>query len=356
MVSSRSSGGGGGGSANRGASSRGGGGGSSGFQYRKRAQGAVNERMQRYQQGNRDTFVVPGTEMFKAKVGENWIRVMPPTWDDPQHYAYEVWVHYEVGPDNSTYLCPRKMKGEECGICAELEEARNSGDNEYADKLEPGLRLAAWIIDREDERKGVQLWLYSARMDQEILEQAYDRHTGETIMIDDPKDGYDLEFRRTGEKLQTRYTGMKLTRKPSEVADTHLQFVVKNPLPTVLKFYSNDHIMTAFAGKPPTKTPDAEEERVEDTKQDAKREEPRREPQREEPKREAASTATAARRQRGQQATQPDKTDFTKLSLEQQLDHIDQHQIALPDSVPDEGVGKWMNENVPGGLNCDIPF
>ena len=65
--------------------------------------------------GNYDNYLSSDAPFFKAKEGENTVRIMPPTWDDQEKWGngweIVVWLHRNVGPDNGTYLCLDKMKG-----------------------------------------------------------------------------------------------------------------------------------------------------------------------------------------------------------------------------------------------------
>lgn len=361
---------------------RGAGAGRSNFVYQPRSQDSATQRRERYQSGNRDSFVVPNVELWKPKDGDNWIRILPPTWDNADHYALELFVHYEVGPDNGTYLCPNKMRGEPCGLCDEYHAAKSAKEEDYARALEVSMRLAAWIVDREEEKKGVQLWLYSMAQDREIMQQAYDRRTGETIMIDHPNDGYDIEFTRRGKGLQTKYSGFKLSRQPSDVAASHLQFVQETPLPTILKYYDSEYIMNVFAGAGAAPTAQEEQRRPDRAQDRQQQPERQQQPDRAAPQRQQVQTRAAtgtqqsggaqqrtatqgqaaggsannARRARlQQQKPQEEKQlpDFYKMSINELLDWGEARNLIPPEDVADDEIAKWLEQKV---LDDDIPF
>jgi hypothetical protein len=360
---------------------RGAGAGRTNFVYKPRTNEAANARRERYQSGNRDSFVQPNVEMWKPADGDNWIRILPPSWDNADHYALELYVHYEVGPDNNTYLCPNKMQGLQCGLCDEYHAAKSAKEEDYARALEVSMRLGAWIIDRDNEKSGVQLWLFSTAQDREIMQQAYDRRTGETIMIDHPQDGYDIEFTRRGKGLQTKYSGFKLSRQPSEVSASALQFISDNPLPSILKYYDNEYIMAAFAGtgaaaNKPADEPKQERQPQQERQQTSTQRQPvqartqtnppaeRTQTQQRQPvqtrgetqQQTTAATGNSARRARlQQQKQQPEKQlpDFYAMSIEEQIDWAEQHNFDIPEDIGDEEIAKWLEQKC---LEDEIPF
>jgi len=236
------------------------------FVYKPRSAETVHNRMQQYQNGNRDNYIEGNVEGFTPAEGDNWVRLLPPTWNDPQHWAFDMYIHYDVGPDKASYLCIEKMYDAMaaagfpipdelltdgiplCAMCEELRRAQRAGEKEYGRALESNLRLAAWIINRKEEAQGPKLWQYPITNDREFIAQATDRRTGEVANIDDPENGYDIDFHRKGKAMQTKYSGFKLARQPSPVDQKFVDFVVENPIPKLLKFYPYDHIMGIFAG------------------------------------------------------------------------------------------------------------
>lgn len=352
---------------------RGAGGGRTNFVYKPRTNESANARRERYQSGNRDTFIEGNVELWKPKDGDNWIRILPPTWENADHYAFELYVHYEVGPDNNTYLCPKEMKGERCGLCEEYHEAKSAKQEDYARALEVSMRLAAWIIDREEEKKGPQLWLFSTAQDREIMQQAYDRRTGETYMIDHPTEGFDVEFTRKGKGLQTKYSGFKLARQSSEVAQSFLQVIADTPIPTILKYYDNEYIMAAFAGTATPKPEDnkptrpSEQERQQERQQTSTQRQPVQQraqtgggqqrqvvqPRQETQQQPSGNAARRARLQQRQQPNEKQLPDFYSMTIEEQIDWAEQHNLDIPEDVPDDGIAKWLEQKT---LEDEIPF
>lgn len=223
------------------------------FSYQARSAEEVNKRAN---QGGKDfdVYVRNDIKTFSPNNGPNEIRILPPTWPDPKHYGIDIWVHYGVGPDSQSYLCLHKMKGEDCPICDELTRARRDREDEdYIKNLEPTKRVLFYLVDRANEQDGVQAWASPWTIDRDITKISVDRKTGDVLPIDDPDDGYDVEFDRTGKGVGTKYVGLAIARRSSSLGkDAWLDFAVDNPITEILEYYSYDHIQKAFGGGPAT--------------------------------------------------------------------------------------------------------
>ena len=238
---------------------------SSGFSYQKRSAEDMNKRAS---MGSKDfdSYLRDDVKMFKPNDGANTIRILPPTWAGPKHYGQDLWVHYGVGPDSQTYLCNLKMKGDACPICEERDRARKSGESEeYIKDLEPVRRVLLYLVDREHEKDGVQAWASPWTIDRDIIKISVDRRTGDVLPIDDPEEGFDVEFDKTGKGVGTKYVGMAIARRESSLGDSKwLEFAVKNPLPEILEYYSYDHVEKAFGGGGAHKTRSDKDSRGDD--------------------------------------------------------------------------------------------
>ncbi len=225
----------------------------SSFVYKKRDPDKLKSRAE--QTGGRfDSPWKNGVEIFRAKVGDNLIRILPPTWDEPEHYAYDVWVHSYVGADNSTYVCLNKMKGKHCPICQAAQEAKTAGEEDEAKALQAKKLSVAWIINRDEDEETPMLYAMSWTMDRDIASLLYNKRTGKAIMIDDPVDGYDLTIKRTGQGLKTRYHGMAIERDPTpvnddpKIQDAVLEYIAENPIPDMLHYHDSKHLEKVLLG------------------------------------------------------------------------------------------------------------
>jgi hypothetical protein len=200
---------------------------------------------------------------FKARVGDNVIRILPPTWENARHFAYEVKLHRNIGMNSrgfgSTYLCPKcndLSPYSECPVCEEVELLNRRGSNkDLINKIRLSTSNICYIIDREDEKAGVQPWIISQTRNAEIVAQATNKKNHRYINIVHPIEGRDLEFKRIGSGLDTEYKGFKIEWEPSplsenaDLMDKWLDYIEEHPIPDILQFYSPEHIAEKFHGK-----------------------------------------------------------------------------------------------------------
>lgn len=232
------------------------------FTYRGRSSEDVNRRAKQ-SSGTYDSYLTQDVMTFKAKEGENTIRILPGTWTDTEkwgtHWGIDIYVHYNVGPDNATYLCSDKMKGEPCPVC---EARRDAADQEEADGLRPVNRVLCWLIDRNDEKSGPKAWAMPLNTSKDISARSLDKKTNEAILIDgagvdehgEVIEGYDLFFDREGEKKRTKYVKMDVSRESSllhedeRTEEKWLDYIQDNPLPDILNFYETDYVKKILFG------------------------------------------------------------------------------------------------------------
>jgi hypothetical protein len=233
-----------------------------GFQYRKRTVEDVKARANA-SAGDFDSMFKSKYPVFKVKEGKNMVRILPPTWDDAKHYGFDLWVNYGVGVDNQAYLSLSKMKAERDPLAEALKDAERNGDKDLAKALRPRKRILMWVIDRDDEEAGPQLWSTPFSVDKALAGLSFDEDSREAMFIDDPKEGCDVRFYKEGTGLKTDYPVEKMRiQKPSPLsrdrglADEWLEYVQQHPLPTVLQFYDYDHINDVYGGQARVETED----------------------------------------------------------------------------------------------------
>lgn len=226
----------------------------SGFQYKSRDQKTIKDRANR-KAGLFDSIFKSGFDTFTPKQGDNLVRFLPPTWDDSEHYGYTAFVHNNIGPDNSTYLCLRKMQNKPCPICEASKEAKDAGETEEAKALNTSERVVSWILDREgDDPEKPVIYNQSWTQDRDVTALCVNERTGEILMIDHPDKGFDVAFKRTGTGLKTKYYGWQIERSDSPVNDSEkvqdeiLNYVYENPIPDTLNFYDYDYLKGVLSG------------------------------------------------------------------------------------------------------------
>lgn len=223
------------------------------FQYQSRPAEAWAKR----EQGKSfEGFIRDEFQTYTPKK-ENWIRYLPPTWDNPTHYGLDVFVHYGVGPSNASVLCLKRMRGENCPVCEAHDRATEAGRPD-ADQLRATRRVLVWIVDRKAEldggvnyKKQPIAWAQPAtKVDQEVAKQCRDRFTGELYQIDNPDSGNDVMFEKTGDSMtNTVYGGFQVAKKPTSVDDAYLEFILAHPLPSILNWRSYEEVQSLFEGQ-----------------------------------------------------------------------------------------------------------
>lgn len=257
-------------------------------------------RRAKHSSGLYDTMFADGFTPFKPKEGENQIRIMPLTWEDVDKWGTSweimVFVHNNIGPDRGTFLCLDKMNNEPCPIC---EARRSAVDDEERYALAPNERALCWLIDRNDEKAGPQLWSMPIKtVFKAINAGSIKKKTGALMLIDDPESGHDVFFNVEGAGKKTAsYTGVTVDPDETPLADKEatedkwLDYIQENPLPEVLNFQDADYINKVLSGRVAKKSDDEEDEDNVAPRRAARR--PRSEPEEEEEK---PSRSTARRR------------------------------------------------------------
>lgn len=192
---------------------------------------------------------------FGAHDGENAIRICPPTWENPEHYGYDVWVHFGVGPEGGTVICLSRMKHQPCPIC-EKQAVYEAQGREDSKELKPKRRVAVWLIDRKAAKleDNPAIWTMGWTVDREISKVCKDRETGELYMIDHPGAGFDVYFDKTGKGDQTNYIGYSIGKRPNSIEQKHLDFIIANPIPSTLIWRDYKEVKDLFEGEAPPKT------------------------------------------------------------------------------------------------------
>jgi len=138
------------------------------------------------------------------------------------------------------------------------------------------------VLDRENEEDGPIVWGMPQTVDKEIARRATGKGTNEVLPIDDPEDGYDVDFAREGTGFKTKYVGIEIARRSSplhddpEVVEAWLDYVVENPLPDLLVVHDYDYINKVFAGSVATESEAEEEGEEEEEEEKPKRIRPKR--------------------------------------------------------------------------------
>jgi len=241
-----------------------------GFKYKRRSKEQVKKRADQ-SGGVFDSIIKDRFSMLVLKEDDYQLRIMPPTWDDADHFGLDVFVHYGVGADSQTYLCLNKMKDETCPVCEEKKRAEAEGEIEYSKELTATKRVGVWVINRKNTEDGPLIWTMPWTIDRDLAELMIDKHSGEILLIDNPEDGYDIEFTKKGSGLKTKYSGLQIARRSSPLdndpdqAREWLEYINDNPISDTLNYFDEEYIENVCAGG---KTEEEEEEEEDEEEED----------------------------------------------------------------------------------------
>lgn len=184
-------------------------------------------------------------KLYKAKEKRNRIRLL--AWEDSRYWGLHVWEHTNVGSQQSAYLCMQRAFDDqgwtlydelksiidkldyankvkrECPICEDyFEQVRSGASWEERKHLRSTPRTLYFLVDRDEEEKGVQIWSAPHRkIDEEIRKLVLDPQTGKPLPITDDKVGYDIYFdmevKKTAEGNFPTYTGVQIARNSTEL-------------------------------------------------------------------------------------------------------------------------------------------
>ena len=255
------------------------------FAFHKRPLEDLRKR-QNQSGGNRDSWLKDSVKVWVPPVGKSRIRFLPPTWEDATHFGQDVYVHYGIGTDRSSYVCLDPKKNEfldsdsgPCPLCAARQKHQTKGNEELAQALAPNKRVCAWMIHRDRESDGPQLWPMPYTIDKDIASQCQDDETKEVIYVDDPDKGYDIILNREGMQQKTKYQARLGKECPlsrdDDLYDEWLEYVTDNPVPEMIVVAEPDHMEDALAGGVQLRGDDRSRRRRSDD-EDEEEEKPRR--------------------------------------------------------------------------------
>jgi hypothetical protein len=135
----------------------------------------------------------------------------------------EVFRHSNVGVNRKTFLCKKKMFGEECPVCSFADSLRKDDpQDERAKALYAGRRYLFFVIEVVSDdaiSKGIRWWDCPIGIYNEIKSRSKNKRRGRQeegkefrkfIDVSHPKDGRDIEFEQTKTKGKYAYEGITL--------------------------------------------------------------------------------------------------------------------------------------------------
>lgn len=158
-------------------------------------------------------------QKLTPKAGKVYLGILPRP-DSPVFFQ-ELFVHYNVGPNNYAFLCPNKMYGKQCPVCDYRKQLEDDGESDdVLRQYRWTVRVLLWVVDMDNKRTiadGVFLYDGPNTVLRQIQSLSMDDRTGEMLDISDPDEDACLEFKRIGEGMHTKYEGFKLGKRIEEI-------------------------------------------------------------------------------------------------------------------------------------------
>jgi len=159
---------------------------------------------------------------FKPKAGSIYLGILPRV--EEAAFYKEVWVHYTVGPNKNSFLCPERMNNEKCPVCDYRRTLEKDGeDDEVLRDYRPSKRNLFWITNMKDKRtlaEGPMLYDAATGIILGIAGIVVNDRTGE-ILYDVVEDNINIVFKRIGEGFNTKYGGFKTEDRELKIPDDY---------------------------------------------------------------------------------------------------------------------------------------
>lgn len=221
-----------------------------------------------------------GYEFFKCDKGDHTIDIIPfesgpndPEFEkgrteegDPT-YMIDIFVHTMIGASESTYICMKESYGKPCPVCEEIKNLQDKGemDDDLYKKLKPKRRGLYNVRDRMSKEKEQKKLIWDSShwlFEKQLAALAHNPRTGGVTTFADVDDGKYITFTREGDKLGTKYTGMRFDDRDRPVSDAEWDAAAN--IQDYLNIPSYDELYNEFHGI----SSDEPEQKKEDTKRE----------------------------------------------------------------------------------------
>lgn len=243
------------------------------FVWKAPSQTDLTQTTRQMQEGGLfESIFKPGIRKYKQRRGENHVRILPPTFGKRNYPVLPIFVHFKVGPDEATFLCPFRMAHEDCAVCDTRKILLEDGDEEAASAIKPQMQYLAWVIDRNDrdDALGPQVMQYGYKVNSSIAAVSLEEEGG-TLVFFDPYEGYDLTYiqnHKGGAATNVDYVGHKFSRNPSpvhrkeEVMNKWLEYIQDHPLDEILKDVDYEYVKKALTSRSKSSVADDHDEEL----------------------------------------------------------------------------------------------
>ena len=147
------------------------------------------------------SYIKPGVQIYCHREGKGTNRIRFLAWKDSVEFIRRLWTHRDLG------ACLNRNWNEPCPICEDAKSQLNQG-KKYRTLVKRGIllgknpRILAQIVDRNEEKAGVQVWdVAGSELEIALINLSVHKDTGLIVPWTDPDYGCDLIYDYdTGEK------------------------------------------------------------------------------------------------------------------------------------------------------------
>jgi hypothetical protein len=217
--------------------------------------------------------------MWKCTEGKHYIDVIPYI-AGPNHprvkegrvaHNLDIWVHYQIGPNNLPFVCLAKNYNQPCPICDYRKELEGSeqADEDVLKSFLPKRRTIYNIVvydNNKEEEKGIQVWDVSHFFfEQKIASIAERPRQGGFVNWPDPDDGKQVMFERKGSGANnTQFLGHAFVDRDYTIDDEILKEAIC--LDDLIIIPDYEEVETILHGRAAVKKEEIKEEKQEEQK------------------------------------------------------------------------------------------
>jgi hypothetical protein len=172
-------------------------------------------------------------KIFKWPAGPTDIRLLPAAkMDDEDDWFLAVGLHY--GIEKYPIMCPNATDwaGDPCPLCKMVEDLRQSGMNDAANKYLVRKPFYARAIIRGQEDQGVQIVRLPSTLFKAIITLIKDTEAYGDVLSPGPH-GKDIRITKEGQNLQTTYQANVLPKERPLLPTKETTIAVLKDLPTI---------------------------------------------------------------------------------------------------------------------------
>jgi len=148
------------------------------------------------------------SKFWKPEEGKNFIFLLPPTEGRRKPWI-EIYMHYGVGLNNASVVCPAKMENKRCPICEKGRSLYEKGTEEskkLARQYFPKLVYVAAIVDLRDPDLRPQLWRFGKTVKRYLVDCFYDDEDPDKFIdYTDMDNGYKVILTRVDKSATENY-------------------------------------------------------------------------------------------------------------------------------------------------------